>query len=83
MGDGTLVGSYAVIVPCDFSELRDTSFDEKALPLSDPQEPISAVVERAGADGLDVTAFPLLCAPLWALCDAYRNSLIRLPLLPA
>ncbi|MFC4194980.1 hypothetical protein ACFQFS_14185 [Novosphingobium lubricantis] len=131
MGGGTLVGPYAVIVPCDFSELPDTSFDANALPLfvsadqvegldmppitmtapasqdraaarlahiawrieagtlppcavvplSDPQEPISAAVERAGADGLDVTAFPVLAAPLWAFSDADRNTL-RLPLLP-
>lgn len=49
--------------------------------LIDPQEPISAAVERAGADGLDATAFPVLCAPLWAFSPAHRNAL-RLPLLP-
>lgn len=51
------------------------------VPLSDPQEPISAAVARAGADGLDVTTFPVLAAPMWAFSDADRNAM-RLPLLP-
>jgi hypothetical protein len=51
------------------------------VPLIDPQEPISAAVARAGADGLDMTMFPVLAAPMWAFADADRNAM-RLPFLP-
>ena len=131
MGEGTLIGPYAVMVPCDFAEPPEPAFDENALPLfidarqavglslppivteppasqdraaerlghirwlieggtlprcaivplTDPEEPISAAVERAGADGLDVTTFPVLCVQMWAFSVAHRAAL-RLPLLP-
>lgn len=50
--------------------------------LDSPAEPIPAAVERAGAGAVDLTAFPLLCAPLWALSPAHRAELDhRLPML--
>lgn len=50
--------------------------------LDSPAEPILAAVERAGAGGVDLTAFPLLCAPLWALSPAHRAEIApKLPML--
>lgn len=50
--------------------------------LDSPAEPILAAVERAGAGAVDLAAFPLLVAPLWALSPAYRAEIAaRLPML--
>lgn len=49
--------------------------------LDDPQEPISAAVERAGAAGVNVASFPVIAVPLWAFTPKERASL-RLPVLP-
>ncbi|MCJ1959898.1 hypothetical protein [Novosphingobium mangrovi (ex Hu et al. 2023)] len=51
--------------------------------LDDADEPIADAVQRLGADAVDLDAYPLLCAPLWALSEAERAELAhKLPVLP-
>lgn len=51
--------------------------------LEDPDEPLQAAIDRAGAGALDLTATPLLCVALWALpADARAAIARRLPRLP-
>lgn len=49
--------------------------------LTDPLEPISDAVARAGAAGADTTAYPVLATPLWAFSPDELEGL-KLPLLP-
>ena len=51
--------------------------------LEDPAEPLQAAIDRAGMAGLDLTATPLLCAPLWAMpADSREMLALRLPRWP-
>ncbi len=51
--------------------------------LDDPAEVISEAAQRAGADGVDLSAYPLLAAPLWALSATQRAEIeTKLPVLP-
>lgn len=47
------------------------------VPLTDPQEPISAAVERAGAGAVNLAVVPVLAFPMWAFSQADRLEITR------
>ena len=51
--------------------------------LESADQPLQDAIAAAGADALDLTAFPLLCVPLWALSPGeYAAISGKLPMLP-
>ena len=54
------------------------------VPVLDPAAPLQAAIDAAGGAGVDTTAYPVICVPLWAMSPKERAELLatRLPFVP-